>query len=337
MDLQDPATIVIVQIGKIGDMILTTPLFSGIKDIFPESNIIVLASRINKDIPLNHISVNEVIIYNKSILKNLMLLNTSLMKADLWIDTKNNYSRTSELLVKIFKPKLTFGYNYDKKIFDIPLNDHLTGEHAVDINLSPVNLLNKTKELVSKKPAFNIPSGIQTKVRSAMQINPDLKKVIINISAGDKSRYIQKEKWVSIINNINDPAKFFLYIIGLKKDSDTIDYILQNTESSNIKYLKSEDIIETSEIVKRSDYVITADTSIVHICSAFNIPVVAVYPDVKWNLVKFAPLSDIKEIIVSGSKDSVDDVKSDEITEGFKKIVTRGNAESRTRVRKEDH
>ena len=337
MDLQDPGTIVIVQIGKIGDMILTTPLFSGIKDIFPESNLIVLASRINKDIPLNHVSVNEVFIYNKSVLKNLMLLNTSLMKADLWIDTKNSYSRTSELLIKIFKPKLTLGYNYDKKIFDIPLNDHLFGEHAVDINLSPVNLLNKTKEEFRKKPAFNIPSGIQTKVSSAMQINPDLKKVIINISAGDKSRYIQKEKWVCIINNINDPVKFFFYIIGLKKDSDTIDYILQNTESSNIKYLKSEDIIETSEIVKRSDYVITADTSIVHICSAFNIPVIAVYPDVKWNLDKFAPLSDIKEIIVSGSKDSIEDVKSDEISEGFKKIVTRGNAESRTRVRKEDH
>jgi len=337
LDLQDPGSIVIVQIGKIGDMILTTPLFSGIKDIFPETNLIVLASRINKDIPLNHSSVKEVFIYNKSILKNLMLLNTSLMKADLWIDTKNSYSRTSELLVKIFKPKLTFGYNYDKKIFDVPLNDHRTGEHAVDINLSPVNLLNKTKEEFRKKPAFNIPSEIKTKIGAAMQINPDLKNVVVNISAGDKSRYIQKEKWVSIINKINDPALYFFYVIGLKKDTDSIGYVIQNTEGRNIKYLKSEDIIETSEIVKRSDYVITADTSIVHICSAFNIPVVAVYPDVKWNLEKFAPLSENKEIIVSGSKDSIDDVKSDEITEGFKKIVTRGNAESRTRVRKEDH
>lgn len=76
-------------------MILTTPLFSGIRRIFPEARLTVLSGKINKDIPLNHKSVDEVLIYKKNIFENISLLFSSLKNPDLWIDTKDNYSRTS--------------------------------------------------------------------------------------------------------------------------------------------------------------------------------------------------------------------------------------------------
>jgi ADP-heptose:LPS heptosyltransferase len=38
--------------------------------------------------------------------------------------------------------------------------------------------------------------------------------------------------------------------------------------------------------------VVTPDTSVVHIASAFNVPQVALFPPVEWNLNKFRPLSD---------------------------------------------
>lgn len=340
MDLQNPKTILIVQIGKIGDMILTTPLFPEIKKIYPDSKLIVLASSLNKDIPLNHKSVDEVVVYKKNILGNIFLLNSSLKNIDLWIDPKDNYSGTSEILLKLFKPKNSLGFNSEKKVFDVSLREFQSGSHAVEINLSPVNYLRNSKEKFNLRPSFEIPEIIQRQIESVMPANPFVKKVLINVSAGDKSRYLQKEKWNTVINRIHQTNFYCFNLIGMEEDMEIIDFILNDAMGMNIQYIHTKSIIETAEIVKRNDFIISADTSIVHLCSAFNKPLVALYPDVKWNLEKFAPLSDIQEIIISGKANSIEDIKADEIVDRFKKLVNNinsGNAESRTRVRKEDH
>lgn len=339
MDLQNPKKILVVQIGKIGDMILTTPLFSGLKILFPDSILKVLASEINKDIPLNHSSVDEVIIYNKNILKNLLLLKSSIHNIDLWIDPKDNYSRTSELLLKIFNPKKSLGFNITKNIFDVSLSEYQAGKHAVDINLSAFNCLNISGKKFTLKPSFNIPLEIQEKFSPDFQESNNL-KLLINISAGNDSRYLVKEVLLEVINKINAFGLTYFTLTGLNKDKEIINYLLENFRGRNIKYIETKNILEISEVIKLNDIVITPDTSVVHICSAFDKPVLALYPDVKWNLEKFTPLSEYCEVLISKDKNSLKDISADEIVNGFLQLkgkLNSGNAESRTRVRKEDH
>jgi len=339
LDLQNPKTILTVQIGKIGDMILTTPLFSELKRLFPRSELIVLSSEINKDIPLNHNSVDKVIVFKKNLIKNSAMIKFLFKKIDVWIDTKDNYSKTSALLVKILKPKISLGYNFEHKVFKISLTEYLVGEHAVNINLSPVNYFQKRNDKLDLKPYFNIPQTILNKFESAFN-NYSKKNILVNISAGSPSRYLTKEKWHNIINRINTKGDFAFKIIGLEKDKEVINFLVKSLNDSDVKYIHTENIVETSAVVNKCDYIITADTSVVHICSAFNKPVVALFPGVKWNLNKFAPLSDYSEIILAGNKNSIEEIKPEEVVEGIFRLVDKcnsGNAESRTRVRKEDH
>ena len=110
--------------------------------------------------------------------------------------------------------------------------------------------------------------------------------------------------------------------------------------NTKLTFIKTKDILETSEVIRNSDIVLTADTSIVHICSTFNIPLVGIYPDLEWNLEKFKPLSDDYEVVISQSENSIKEVSGGEIAEKVLKLsrkIIGGNAESRTRVRKEDH
>ena len=340
MDLQDPKTILVVQIGKIGDMILTTPLFSALKTIYPGSKIISLASDINRIIPQNHKNVDEVLTYHKNIVKNIPMLRYLNGKIDLWIDTKDSYSRTGELLLGIFKPAKSMGYCFlnKNKMYDYCLNDYKTGNHAVDINLSPVNFLKKEKSALRSLPSVYIPGSVKNKfsyLNSKNEFN-----VLINVSAGNKSRLLKNEVWTDFINSVKHEKDVSFLLTGIEKDKEAINYILKNTGSGDITFIKTESILETAEAVRRSDLVITPDTSVTHLCSAFNKPVVALYPDVKWNLEKFFPLSDNYEIIVSGNENSINDVSSDLLKTSFYRLLEKincGNAESRTRVRKEDH
>lgn len=340
MDLQNPKTILVVQIGKIGDMILTTPLFSGLRNIFPDSKILSLASNLNKDIPACHKDIDEVLVYNKNILKNIPLLKYTFSKIDLWIDTKDNYSRTSELLLNVFKPQVSLGFCFEnkKKIFDVCLNDYKTGNHASEINISPLHYLDKLKSEINSKPTVYIPEYVKNKF--AYLNNKKDFIVLINVSAGDKSRYLKTEVLSEFVRNVLKEKSFKLLVTGLGKDMEIINFIIENSGDEKIKFIRTENIIETAEVVRRSSLVITPDTSVVHLCAAFNIPLVAVFPNVKWNLDKFYPLSDYSEVIISDNNVSVNDVNAETLTNAFNKLLDRinsGNAESRTRVRKEDH
>ena len=222
MDLQNPKTILVVQIGKIGDMILTTPLFSGLRNIFPDSIILSLASSLNKDIPACHKDIDEVLVFNKNILKNIPLLKYTFSKIDLWIDTKDNYSRTGELLLNIFKPEVSLGFCFENKRnkFDVCLNDFKTGNHATEINISPLLYLDKFKSEINSMPSVYIPESVKNKF-SYLNNSKDF-IVLINVSAGDNSRYLNTEVWAEFVRNVLKEKSFKLLITGLDKDMEKI-------------------------------------------------------------------------------------------------------------------
>lgn len=338
LDLKNPKTILVVQIGKIGDMILTTPLFAELKKLFPSSKLYVLSSEINKDIALNIGAVEKVFVFRKNFLKNLFLLKSELNKIDFWIDTKEHYSKTSEALLKFFKPAHSFGYNSNRNIFEFSLNDFQLGNHAIDINLAPVNFISGNKgEVTMRRPSFTIPDKVKERFKHFNSKNSN--RIVMNISAGNQSRYISPDKWISTIKKITERYISSFIIIGLKRDIKVIDSIISSTEC-DVQYIKTENILEVAEIISISSSVLTADTSIIHICSALNKPVVGLYPQVKWNLEKFAPLSNNYEVVISGNSENIEDIKAGEIGNAYFQLMDKinsGNAESRTRVRKEDH
>ena len=79
-------------------------------------------------------------------------------------------------------------------------------------------------------------------------------------------------------------------------------------------------ILELSGIVSKSKLVITPDTSLIHIASSFNIPVVGIYHNVDWNLKRFAPLSDKKAVLVSDEKNKIR-IDADKICEAVESLI----------------
>ncbi len=201
-----------------------------------------------------------------------------------------------------------------------------------------MNFLNKEKSKIDKRPSFNIPPEVKKKFDKVFVSGR--MNVLINISAGDESRYLEISKWINIINNISLINSPDINIIGLNSDSEKTGEIIKNLRRDNIKYIGTDNILEVAEIIRRNDIVITPDTSVIHICSVFNKPVVGLFPNVEWNTNKFKPLSDQNEIIISKDRESVKSISAEEVVGAFKKLIKKiesGNAESRTRVRKEDH
>jgi|WetSurMetagenome_2_1015567.scaffolds.fasta_scaffold35857_2 heptosyltransferase III len=308
----------VVQVGKIGDMLLTTPLFSGLKNIFPECEIYVLTSKVNNEIALRDENISGTILYKKNFLSILKLIFTlRKIEFDFWLDTKDEYSSTSKTLLKIGKFAQSLGFNTKDKLFTTSLKEYVKGEHTVNINLSPLSFFKKDYAPFIM-PSINIPSDISNKFSEVFGKLKN-KKILINISAGAENRYWKIEKWLELMNSID--KDYDIILISDFKDKNLADHLIEKYNGKNLNHLNAGSIFEVAEIVKNSDYVLTPDTSVVHLASCFNKPIVAMFHNIDWVIKRYAPLSDNHRIILSKDKNSISDIEVAEVITGLKELL----------------
>jgi ADP-heptose:LPS heptosyltransferase len=313
--------ILVVQIGKIGDMVLTTPLFSKLKELFPNSYLTVLASPVNAEIPIAHKSVDEILVYNKNIPNILALLfKLRRNKYDLWIDSKKEYSSTSAFLLRIANPRKSAGFNSQKKIFDINLNDYLSSdnaEHYIDINLAILKYFGADYSQ-DIKPNLSIPIKIENDIK--LRINY-IKGgfILMNISSGNLDRYWNRDNWIDVIEHLK--LKSPIIITGDDRDEELLESIYLYCKGRNMYYIKTGSILEFAALIKESCLLITPDTSAVHFASAFDIPIIALYNNVDWNLKRFAPLSTINKVLVSNNSNSINSIEVNEVIKSAEEIL----------------
>lgn len=307
----NPKSILVVQIGKLGDMILTSPLFYELKKLFPRTVLKVLASSVNAEFVSHLKAVDEVIVYHKSLFKDLFLAG-KLKKDnfDLWIDPKEGQSRTSASLLKIAKPKLSMGYNIGEKIFDVDLREFAKGKHAVDLALAPVYYFGKEPQ--NTKPVLtDFPNG-----------EPKKWDIIINVSAGDTSRYLHEVKWISLISRMMQKNHSLrIHLIGVKRDEKLILNIYRNFKTELITYNFNYSLQNLINALRSGKLIISPDTSIIHIASGLNKPVLALYPNVHWNFERFKPLSEITETVISKSEKGIEDISDAEIFDKYERLL----------------
>jgi ADP-heptose:LPS heptosyltransferase len=314
--------IIIPVLHRFGDMILTTPMFRSIKNQFPNAEISVICANDNSDILQNNPLIHRIFIFKKSPFALIkLLISHRFTKYDYLIDPKDHYSSESQLLAKSIKANKKIGFNkIGKNTFDIEIpheseNSSLHFVKRCNQILSKINIMEKSfSEMPELYP--NPESDLIVKNRFA---NFNKKRnILINLSAGKPNRKLSKEKWLKILEVI--PYNLNIIVTAEKIDYEIAEEIANSNQ--NASFIKSKNFDELISLVKYSDIIITSDTSVVHIASAFNKPILAFYNGTTQNTAKFAPLSDV-QILISApeGEDSVEEIKIENIINGVKQII----------------
>src|SRR2546430_11081356 len=139
-----PSTIALLQLCRLGDAILTTPLFAALKQCYPDSRLTVIASRVSAIIPQNHPAVDEVIALPGG-MRQLPLLAAKLRRRrfDLYIDPKDHRSTTSRLIADLLRARMLITHppNYHRRKKLLPLPPAEPSGHYVDRMLAPMKML----------------------------------------------------------------------------------------------------------------------------------------------------------------------------------------------------
>jgi len=299
--------ILIVQIGRIGDMVLTTPMFRAIGDHLPDAEIHVLTSSRGLSVIFNNPRIAKTHLYRKNLL-TLPQLVTRLrgQNYDIWIDPKDHSSGEGALLASLSGAKRKIGFNKPgQRVFDIAIPPAKANYelHASDRNLRTLS------SLIPIDPAL-LDSRPELFVDPNCNIPLDPGTVVINISAGNPSRYWPADRWSTLIAEC---TRLSLPVALMFDPADHAAAKEIAAHGGNCLLLDTPTIHHAIAAVNKAALVISPDTSVVHIAAAFNIPVIGLYPRVEWNLKKFHPLSDRSAAILPEETQTFQDIPAESV------------------------
>lgn len=314
--LPESPHIAIIQLGRIGDMILLTPVFREAKRNCPGARLTVIAGRHNAAIAAANENVDRVIIFEKSPFKLLAFLRQLRKdKFDVYIDPKDHESTEGGMIARRAKADRKIGYEKND-VFDTPLPHK--GEislHYTDNALAVLQIFGM--EINDNKPQLFVKEDSERYVREYYK---DIlkKKIIINISASSEKKMWPNEKWKVLIENI-DARIYDISISFAPSEKERAEALAAMVRG--VRLFRSRSLDDTVSLVKACDAVITPDTAVVHISAAFDKPLLTLYSWVPGFIEKFHPLnSNYIMIKTARGEDGIKSIGIEEAIEGWKEL-----------------
>ena len=265
--------------GKIGDMIVNSLMFREIKKVYPDIKIGVVARGAAIDIIKDNPNVDRIYEYYKDRKKiKDLALKIKEEKYDLLIDFSEMLRVNQMMLINLCGARINIGLDRkDWELFDLSIEsgkDFKWTEHITKRYLAYLIKLGLKKENINI--SYDIYLKDEKKYEVFFNEIKESKKIILNPYGASKHKSFNVETLENIITYLKDKdiAIILTYFGDKYKELEFLE--------KKYKYVyipkKIESILDTAILIKKSDYVISPDTSIVHIASAFNKKMITVYP-----------------------------------------------------------
>ena len=322
--------------GKIGDMIVNSLMFREIKKVYPDIRIGVIARGAAIDIIKDNPNVDKIYKYYKDRKKiKDLALKIKEEKYDLLIDFSEMLRVNQMMLINLCRARINIGLDRkDWELFDLSIEsdkDFKWTEHITKRYLAYLIKLGLKKENINI--SYDIYLKDEKKYEVFFNEIKESKKLILNPYGASKHKSFSIETLENIITYLKDKdiAIILTYFGDKYKELEFLE--------KKYKYVyipkKIESILDTAILIKKSDYGISPDTSIVHIASAFNKKMITVYPPKggKYGVdhLVWAPKSEYSRVIFckdkTGNYDEIDinTFNFDEMKEEILKMINNSN------------
>jgi len=325
IDLTGNKKILIVRLGKIGDIIIASAAIEVLKNKFPDVGISLLTLKKNKEVLKYNSNISHLYLTNKNLSLYFKLFLLRKFKYDVLIDLNDDPSKTSILIRKLINSKITVGFDFNE--------DNKPGIAVVQPSKSKTHIIERIKLLLTSlnagldeielHPKLYLGKIEKLEVFEELKQYKDNSKILaINISAGAPIRYWKENKWSELINKISNEFYDWKFIIlSTKKDEIIKKSICGTIQKERLISQKFYSFQHYASYVCYSDILLTPDTAAVHIASTLNVPVIALYPNYEWNFVSWQPLSKYYRAIRSNSE-SINNISVEEVYNAFKDILS---------------
>lgn len=318
---------------KLGDMVISLPVFYNLKKLYPHLEIYTICSPKNIAVVKNNANIEKNFLYTKKITHDLKMLSAvRSLKVDAVVDMICDDSVTALFLSQYSSPgawRIGVGKNRHREYYDFNY-EYRTGDeaHVVDNTIKLLTAFGIETDDLEK----HIPPTIDDKyfegaerfIKSIQNGNGD-KLIGLNISAGRPTRVWPEEKNIELVNRFLDNHPGYRIVISSDpSERSRAEELADKFDSRVCTFPEGLNLLEVSAIISRLELLITPDTSLVHIARAFQVPVVGLYTRFGKNFTLWKPYNQDGGTIVSNNDYNIFDIEVDDVYNEVLKLLKAG-------------
>jgi len=306
--------IIVVDLLYLGDLLFAHPFFDGLRELFPEARIDLVANSNFSEVMRVNPNLDHVYSYNKNwtVVRSYKFAKKLKMNNyQLGINIHGNW-RTA-LLLKLISAEQTIGYgNKGRGIFLDHKVEKNISSHMVEFYLEFLNEIQGSKlfddyfkdkkvEFSDKEkypPVLKVEEAYnQSAIKKMKQIGLKDKFVVLNTGGSWKTKRWPEEYFAEIADQLAERG-FKILFVGGPSDTERVTHILNKIENKDMVFNLSgkTSLLELAAVLKKASLVISGDTGPVHVAAAVGTNTVAIFGPS--DEVKYAPRGRGKNILV---------------------------------------
>lgn len=258
----------ILRFSSIGDIVLTTPVVRNLKQQVEDAEIHYLTKSQFKTILENNPYVDKVHVLDKSIKEKAEELKYE--HFDYVIDLHRNI-RTARLKNRLKIISFSFNkLNWEKWLLVNFKKNKMPDVHIVDRYLDTLNVFNIVND--HKGLDYFIPEKDEVNIST---ISEELEKGYVGVVVGafHNTKKLTKEKIVSVCKKLNKPV----VLLGGPENKEEAEEITNAIGKNIYNVCGKYNINQSASLVKQANVILSPDTGLMHIASAFKKKIVSVW------------------------------------------------------------
>ncbi len=320
---------------RLGDLLISLPVFDALRIHFPGIKIGLVVSPKNIALVKDDPRIDKLYLYRKGLLKNVRLSREIREdNYDAVVDMICDDSVTALLMSQISapgKPRIGVWKRLHRKYYDRSFGyrgEFIDGSSHVIPNTMQILKafgIDSLQESPFSVPFINAKTS-ETAAHfwnHAYGTNTNSHEVIgFNLSAGASIRLWPTASYLKLIDMLKSHGrdKFLLFAVGA--DRDRAEEIRAQHPDKVRVIPTGESIIFATALLRRLSLLVSPDTSMIHIARAAQIPVIGLYNDAPKNVAMWHPYLQRDNALISNSPSSIDSIRPEEVCKAVARVLS---------------
>lgn len=292
--------ILIIQTAFIGDVILATPVVEALHAEYPGTSIDFLLRKGNEGLLEGHPYISHVHIWDKKSGKygNLAKMIGTIRKVKYDVVINLHRFLNTGLVTVLSGAGETIGFT--KNPLSLFFSKRIP--HVIDISQGKVHEIDRNLMLIRHlvKDNMRMKPRLYPSPADYAKISPDKPYITISPTSVWYTKQYPPDRWVNFINLID--SSVIVYLLGAPSDITSCEYIRSQTNHGNVNVLAGKlSFLESAALMKHAVMNYANDSAPMHLASAMNAPVTAVFCSTV-PAFGFGPLSSCSYVIETPEK-----------------------------------
>ncbi|MFW6159985.1 MAG: glycosyltransferase family 9 protein [Acidobacteriota bacterium] len=276
--------ILLIRLRRIGDILMTTPAVTALKDHFPESRLFYIVEEPYRELVEGNPYLDEVIILPAGQSRQEFLALARKIRKSRFDAVVDFHGGPRTALLTLFsgaKKKIGYRVKYKNFIYHhkISRGSPAYPVHSVENHLNLVRTLGVPFEL---RPPLIMPEAKgeeRNKVESLIEINKlkDFNLIVFHISAGNSFRHWGEENIIHLLSMLKKHKELRVILVGSKEDQSASNFILKKSPQVAVNFTGLLNLRELRYLIQKASFFIGPDSGPMHIAATTDTPIIAYF------------------------------------------------------------